>query len=63
MGVLGLSAAAAKAENQSAGGFVLPEGWQPRMKINEAAPDKELGLAKRGADPPKSFQPLKKKEV
>ncbi|MBK8424247.1 MAG: hypothetical protein IPL30_10185 [Elusimicrobia bacterium] len=43
-GPLGLSAAAAKAENQSAGGFVLPAGWQPRMKINEAAPEKELGL-------------------
>jgi tetratricopeptide (TPR) repeat protein len=62
VGVLGLSAAAAKAENQSAGGFVLPEGWQPRMKINEAAPDKELGLAKEALIRRKVFNLLRKKK-
>lgn len=54
-----MRAAAAKAENQSAGGGVLPAGWQPRMKINEAASDKELGLPDEALVGRKAFNLLR----
>lgn len=59
-GALGLSAAATNSGQQSKGGFALPAEWKPRMKMEEAAPDKELGLPEESLIGRRVFNLLRK---
>lgn len=61
-GALGLSAAATNSDQQSKGDFVAPAEWKPRMKMTEAAPDKELGLPEESLIGRKVFNLLRKKK-